>query len=162
MSATLVGRGPVLATARAALEESLAGAGQLLLISGEPGIGKSALLSQLAADGAARGARVLSGSCWDGGAPAYWPWTQVLRAAIELAPDDLDPAGFGAAARLLSGGTANQAPAGADPTAADPADPAEARFRLLDAIGEILVRLSSGAPLLITLDDLQWADEPSL
>src|SRR3954453_12983209 len=67
MSATLVGRGPVLATARAALEEALAGAGQLLLISGEPGIGKSGLASQLAADSAARGARVLSGACWDGG-----------------------------------------------------------------------------------------------
>src|SRR5689334_22309734 len=107
MSATLVGRGPVLATARAALEESLAGAGQLLLISGEPGIGKSALLGQLAADAAARGARVLHGTCWDGGAPAYWPWTQVLRAAVALAPDDLGPAGLGAAARLLTGGSAD-------------------------------------------------------
>ena len=80
MAASLVGRGPVLATARAALDECLAGAGQLLLISGEPGIGKTAVMAELADEGTDRGARVLWGTCWDGGAPAYWPWVQVLRA----------------------------------------------------------------------------------
>jgi hypothetical protein len=147
----------VVPRARAALEESLAGAGQLLLISGEPGIGKSAVLSQLTADAAARGARVLRGACWDGGTPAYWPWTQVLRAAVGPGPDRLEPADLGTAARLLTGGTTSDAPA-----VVDPADPGEARFLLLDGVGEGLARLSARLPVVVTVDDLQWADEPSL
>ncbi|NYJ07999.1 ATP-binding protein [Petropleomorpha daqingensis] len=153
MPATLVGRGPVLAAARAALEESLAGAGQLLLVSGEPGIGKSALLAVLSSEAAARGARVLHGSCWDGAAPAYWLWTQVLRSALE--PGRLTSADLGAAARLLPADPAS------DAGEASP-DPAEARFRLLDAVGETLARLAAQAPVVVVLDDLQWADEPSL
>lgn len=154
MTGALVGRGPVLATARAALDEAMAGAGQLLLISGEPGIGKSALLAALAEEAATRGARVLRGNCWDGGGtPAYWPWTQVLREAerhgLELGP----------AARLLAT-SAPRAPGSAE--SADAPDPLEARFQLLDAVGAVLARLAAEAPLVVTMDDLQWADEPSL
>jgi tetratricopeptide (TPR) repeat protein len=135
MAASLVGREPVLATARAALDECLAGTGQLLLISGEPGIGKTAVMAELAGEAATRGARVLRGSCWDGGAPAYWPWVQVLRAA-DLS-ESLDNADSGAR-------------------------PAEARLQLLDGVTEALIRLAAAGPLVIALDDLQWADEPSL
>ena len=71
----LVGREAVLGVAEAALAEMLSGAGQLLLVTGEPGIGKSALLAEVARRGAHRGARVLRGVCWRGdGAPPYWPW----------------------------------------------------------------------------------------
>ena len=97
MTGALLGRGPVMATARAALHEAMAGDGQLLLITGEPGIGKSALLSQLTEEAVAAGARVLRGNCWAGeGAPAYWPWTQVLRRAEDLGVD------LGAAGRLVA------------------------------------------------------------
>jgi hypothetical protein len=144
----------VLATAHAALDEAMAGAGQLLLISGEPGIGKSALLTELADTAATRDARVLRGNCWDGGgAPAYWPWTQVLREAERYGVD------LGPAARLL--GTSTPRPPDAA-LSADAPDPVGARFQLLDAVGAVLVRLAGMAPLLVTLDDLQWADEPSL
>jgi len=70
----LVGREAVLGVAEAALDEMLSGAGQLLLVTGEPGIGKSALLTVVARRGAHRGSRVLRGVCWRGdGAPPYWP-----------------------------------------------------------------------------------------
>ena len=72
----LVGREAVLGVAEAALDEMLSGAGQLLLVTGEPGMGKSALLAEVARRGSHRGARVLRGVCWRGDrAPPYWPWT---------------------------------------------------------------------------------------
>ena len=60
----------------------------LFLISGEPGIGKTRLADELASRARARGMQILWGRCWEGeGAPAYWPWIQVIRAylgALEL------------------------------------------------------------------------------
>ena len=76
----LVGRADVKAAVVAALDEARSGAGHLLLISGEAGIGKSAVLSYLA-DAARDDCRVLRGFCLAGsGVPPYWPWIQVLRA----------------------------------------------------------------------------------
>jgi hypothetical protein len=84
--------------AEVALDEMLSGAGQLLLVTGEPGIGKSALLTEVARRGAHRGSRVLRGACWRGDdAPPYWPWTQVSRGT------ELDNACYGEASRLLTG-----------------------------------------------------------
>ena len=57
--------------------------GRLVLLAGEPGIGKSRLADELIGQARARGARVLVGRCWEaGGAPAYWPWVQSLRAYV--------------------------------------------------------------------------------
>jgi hypothetical protein len=81
----IVGREAELALLRAALAR---GAGRLVLIAGEPGIGKSTVVEAFAA--AAR-ATVLWGAGWDGGgAPAYWPWVQVLRAAGRSFPEAAD------------------------------------------------------------------------
>ena len=145
----LVGREAVLGVAEAALDEMLSGAGQLLLVTGEPGIGKSAVLTEVARRGAHRGARVLRGVCWRGdGAPPYWPWTQVLRGM------ELDHAGYGEAGRLLAG-----QPAGGVGSAQEAAD---ARFRLFDAVAGLFTRLARDTPLLIILDDLHWADSASV
>ncbi|MCA1646673.1 MAG: AAA family ATPase, partial [Chloroflexi bacterium] len=124
-------------------------AGQLLLVTGEPGIGKSAVLTEVARRGSHRGARVLRGVCWRGdGAPPYWPWTQVLR-DIEL-----DAVGFGEAGRLLV-----SQPIGGVGSAQQAAD---ARFRLFDSVAGLFTRLARDRPLLISLDDLQWADAASV
>jgi hypothetical protein len=145
----LVGREAVLGVAEAALDEMLSGAGQLLLVTGEPGIGKSAVLTEVARRGAHRGSRVLRGVCWRGnGAPPYWPWTQVLRGV------ELDHSGYGEAGRLLAG-----QPEGGLGSAQEAAD---ARFRLFDSVAGLFTRLARDRPLLIILDDLQWADSASV
>lgn len=84
--AALVGRSLALAATRAALDATLAGHGRLVLITGEAGIGKTALAAHFAGQAAASGLAVAWGSCAEGaGAPAFWPWTQVLRATAGLA-----------------------------------------------------------------------------
>jgi len=77
----LLGREPALAAAGSVLGDALNGCGQFLMISGEAGIGKTALLASLI-DRAGPAPLVLRGFCWEGdGAPPYWPWSQVLRAS---------------------------------------------------------------------------------
>src|SRR3954453_11689705 len=126
----LVGRSSELGELRAGLEQTAAGRGSLILLSGEPGIGKTRLLQELSADAAARDWRVGAGRCWEeGGAPAYWPWIQAVRAL----GGDFE----GLAAR-----------------SADSVDPQAARFRLFDAVAQFLVEAARARPLIVLLDDL--------
>src|SRR5262252_5081038 len=86
--AILFGRERPLSVLRAAVGRTLDGQGALVLVSGEPGIGKTTLASEAAIEAKRRGALVLSGTCWDGDSrPGYWPWVQVLRALQRSVPD---------------------------------------------------------------------------
>ncbi|MGH9152369.1 MAG: AAA family ATPase, partial [Acidimicrobiales bacterium] len=77
---TLVGRAAELAAVDAALGAALEGRTTTLLVAGEAGIGKTRLLEQVARLAGARAVPVLWGRATDDdGAPAYWPWRQVLR-----------------------------------------------------------------------------------
>ena len=83
-----VGREQELATLRAAFDAALAGQAQVVLLVGEPGIGKTRLAEELATYAALRGAQVLWGRCYEWeGAPAYWPWVQIVRGYVH----DRDP-----------------------------------------------------------------------
>lgn len=133
----LVGREHDLSLLRSALGRAFAGRGGLVLISGEPGIGKTSLLDRLADEARALGGSASRGTCWDGiGAPALWPWHRVLTA--------LDPDGADVVQQLHAsvGGA--------------PDDPGQ--FALFAAISDHLRRSSRAIPLLAQLDDLQWAD----
>lgn len=140
-----------------ALVEAEAGRGALFLLVGEPGIGKTRL-----ADEAARAATprfsVCWGRCWEsGGAPAYWPWTQVLSSALR----DRSPGARGD----LAGSDAERLAAivpdlgGTRPGATEGQ---EARFELFRAVLALLGRLARERPLLLVLDDLHAADQSSL
>jgi predicted ATPase len=158
-----VGREAELAGLTADLEATLAGRGGVVLLAGEPGIGKTRLAEELATAAAARGALALWGRCWEGeGAPAFWPWVQIIRAHVQAA----DPAalrqemGAGAAdiAQLVPA-LRERLP---DLPAPPPTEPKAARFRLFDSLAGFLRAAAARRPLLLVLDDLHWADAPSL
>ena len=78
-----IGRDTELSYLRGALERAQSGQGSLILIGGEPGMGKSRLAEEFAALAKSRGANTYWGRCFeDLGAPAFWPWTQALRHLI--------------------------------------------------------------------------------
>ena len=145
----LIGREQALAAARLVLADASHGTGQLLMISGEAGIGKTAMLAELIRQ-AGPVPLVLRGFCWEGdGAPPYWPWSQVLQGS------GLPAADLGEARWLVQPTSGSAAPAGAGAAA-------DARFRLFEAAARCLGRLADDRPVLVVLDDLHWADEPSL
>ena len=157
-----VGREHELARGLALIDDSTAGAGHLLLISGEPGIGKSRLADEIARHARGRGFQVIWGRCWEaGGAPAYWPWVQSLRSLLRgVASDDLR------AALDESGPALSQLLPEVGGVAAEPLqrslDPDQARFQLFEAVTALLKRAARSQPLMLVLDDLQVADTPSL
>src|SRR5262245_25463273 len=76
-----IGREAELAELRGRLDRACGGEGSLCLLVGEPGIGKTRTAEELAAEARLRGADVRWGRCFEGeGAPAFWPWIQILRA----------------------------------------------------------------------------------
>src|SRR5260370_1972821 len=82
----LVGRESELGELSAALDDALAERGRVVIVSGEPGVGKTRLVEEAASRALASGARVWWGRCWEGGgAPVSWAWIQVLRAALRPA-----------------------------------------------------------------------------
>ena len=157
-----VGRESELEELRVGLDAAIAGRGGLFLLVGEPGIGKSRLAEEVVRDGRARGARVLIGRCWEaGGAPAYWPWVQSLRMYIEQRePTTLRSELATGAAEL-----AQIIPELRElfPNLPEPSRESEgARFRLFDSVSRFLKNAAAARPLLLVLDDLHAADEPSL
>jgi DNA-binding SARP family transcriptional activator len=158
-----VGRESELAELSAALEDALSGHGRLCLLRGEPGIGKSRLAEELITQARVRGARVLVGRCWEaGGAPAYWPWVQSLRSYLREEDPEALRAQLGASAADLTQilpELREILPGLSEPAAVEVES---ARFRLFDATTQFLRNASERRPILIVLDDLHAADEPSL
>jgi DNA-binding SARP family transcriptional activator len=158
-----VGRERELAELAAGLDDALVGRGRLILLAGEPGIGKSRLADELSAHAIGRGAQVLVGRCWEaGGAPAYWPWVQLLRAYVREAHHDTLRAHVGAGAADLAQIVPELRETFSDLPAPRSLEPDAARFRLFDATAELLRKASRSRPLVLVLDDLHAADEPSL
>ncbi|HWP08632.1 MAG TPA: AAA family ATPase [Polyangiaceae bacterium] len=130
----LFGRRSELAALVSAFERAEQGHGSLAVLSGEAGIGKSRLMRELAAHANERGSAVAWGRAWEaGGAPTFWPWTQVFR-ALECDPFE----SFGGA------------------------PDASQRFALFDQAAQVLARAAREKPHLVLLDDLHAADVPSL
>jgi tetratricopeptide (TPR) repeat protein len=128
--------------------------GRVLYFSGEPGIGKSTL-ARLAADRAHdSGISVYWGFAWEaGGAPAYWPWTQLLRSLV--ADRNVPTESLSSLGQILP-----EAYSAADKQ--EDLNPEQARFRLLEAVRGMLDSSARQTPLLLILEDLHAADSDSL
>jgi eukaryotic-like serine/threonine-protein kinase len=153
-----VGREHTLRELTKLLESAIAGRGEFALISGEAGIGKTRTAEELAKLARALGARAYTGRCYEAeGAPAYWPWIQILRQATEgcmRTPLSRIDAPSAEVAHLL--GRLSESPNGT------PLDSAEARFRLFDGITSFLSQLARKQPLMLVFDDIHWADAATL
>jgi DNA-binding SARP family transcriptional activator len=159
----LVGRDAELDELEAGLGDAFAGRGRLFLLFGEPGIGKSRLAEAVASRARARGALVVVGRCWEaGGAPAYWPWVQALRAYVRDADPEALRAQLGAGAGEIAQIVPELRDTFGDLPAPVAAESDAARFRLLDSTASFLRAASIERPLVVVLDDLHAADEPSL
>ena len=78
-----VGRQRVMGEFKAALEEVLSSQGRVVMLGGEPGIGKTRTSPELATYALTRGAQILGSRCHaDEGAPPYWPWIQIIRSYL--------------------------------------------------------------------------------
>ncbi len=172
---SFVGRARETAILRDAVRDVVAGHGRLVMLAGEPGIGKTRLAEETASYAAANGARVLWGRCWEGGgAPAFWPWIQLIRGGLGTAAwsdrilEEVKP-GLTHIARMVPELRSAlplpeplREPASGLPLADASRGPGPERFRLFDAITSLFKGLAGRTPLMMVLDDLHAADEDSL
>lgn len=148
-----------MAELRAGLEEAEAGHGSVFLVTGEPGIGKTRLADEVARIAGSRGFGVHWGRAWEvGGAPSYWPITQVLRSLSRSAEPTVLEKAVGphgsALARLLPELPQMIPGIGHAATGDD-------RFVLLEALTAVIHALAASAPQALIFDDLHAADASS-
>ena len=160
---SFVGRKREIAELEAALEDALSGSGRLVMLAGEPGIGKTRTAQQLAVRAEALGVQVFWGRCYEEpGAPPYWPWVQVIRAYVQQASTEQLATEMGLGAASISEiipEVRGKLPDLGKPPALEPE---QARFRLFDSITSFLKNVAQRQPLMLLLDDLHWADRSSL
>lgn len=156
--AALIGRVDELGVLHRAVLGSLHGPGGVVVVEGEPGAGKTALLDEAARRAAgAADLQVLWGRCIDdAAAPSMWPWVQVLGAALPQIDDDRR-------SRLLDSDLGRMVTEG-DTVIPPPREmpDATARFRFYDQAADLLEGIARTHLLIIVLDDLHWADSASL
>jgi ATP/maltotriose-dependent transcriptional regulator MalT len=140
----------------ALLERADAGAGQVALVAGEAGSGKSRLARELAHS--AERALVLYGSCDPIVDAPYQPFVEALRFLVRVAdPQALESCMAGSSAEL-----ARLVPAVGSASTDVTADPEAARQRLHAVVVSLLANVSRARPLLFVMDDIHWADGPTL
>jgi DNA-binding CsgD family transcriptional regulator len=160
-----VGRQRELASLANRLDTARRGEAGVVLISGEPGIGKSRLLQEAAEQAEQEGWRVLLGRAYDSeGMPPYLPFIEALQDYVRLCPvEELQPQlGHGAAqVALILPEVGRRLP---DLQPRPRIDAETARYALYESVSDFLeaIARASKAGLLLCLDDLQWADHSTL
>ena len=147
---------------RMALDRAATGSGSLVFLTGAPGIGASRLATEVAREAAAKGWLVLSGRCLENDGGPYGPFRDVLTAAVAATPAKalLEAAGDHGPLLATLAPSLRQKARGIAAAHEVPAD--KIREQLFKAVHEFLSGVQGAKPLLILLDDLQWADEATV
>jgi len=158
-----VGRDREIAQLRSRLLDALDGRGGLVLVGGEPGVGKTTLVKQLIREAEQRGALALFGRCYESeGTVPYSPFVEMLEQALALMPPDIVREDMGDDAPEV----ARMVPAlrRRFPDIPDPLDlpPEQQQRYFFNAVGSFVSRGSYRFPLLMVMDDVHWADESTL
>jgi transcriptional regulator with XRE-family HTH domain/tetratricopeptide (TPR) repeat protein len=167
----LVARDAEMERLLAALDRAVQGDGRLVLLAGEPGIGKTRLAQELTVAARERGVLVATGRCYEPQqSVAYYPFLEALALAYSAAPADLRttvPHRWPEVARLLPDQVPDQegiatSPSGTTPSGAAPAGGGHDQQRLFWQTTAFLQALATRRPVALLLDDLHWADASSL
>lgn len=157
----IAGRGSELRQARGLWARAAAGKTQTLLVSGEPGIGKTRLVQELVALAEVSGGRVLQGWCYARTAEPFGPFKQILRTVVA----DLAPV-VAAAPEFVAAGVLTLVPE-YQPRFPDihlplSVDTAGDQQRQFEAVAILLSSLSQQTPVLLVVEDAHWADSGTL
>jgi eukaryotic-like serine/threonine-protein kinase len=158
-----VGRAAELERLKEAVDSAFGGQGSLVMLAGEPGIGKTRLAEEASTYARLRGGRVLLGKCVESeGALPYLPFVEALRHYVADCSDDALRAelatGGGDVAKLVS--EIRQRITDLPESARS--EPEEERYRLFESVSVFLLNAARARPILLVLDDVHWADRPSL
>jgi DNA-binding SARP family transcriptional activator len=142
-------------------EAAKAGQRQVVLLAGEPGIGKSRLAAELAAIAHGEGAVVLSGRCDEGLGVAYQPVVEALRHYVRHCHVETLDAQLGDGRWQLARLVPELAEGRSSPSGF-PADAETDRLRMFDAVADLLGSVARSRPVLLVQEDLHWAAAPTL
>ncbi|MCK4794412.1 MAG: AAA family ATPase [Desulfobacteraceae bacterium] len=162
-SDVFVGRTAELELLRNGWEETVAGRAIIISVAGEPGIGKSRLL-EIFATAIAHDARVFKGRCFpEKGVPPYFPWVQIISSYVDTCDAKQLQKVLGKHAPIIAEVVNEiQVVLGKLDPLEKLEDPDSARFRLYQSIVAFFKNAATIHPIVIVLDDIQWADAPSL
>ena len=155
METPLFGRQADLARLRRRLHDAVGGAGHVVTVVGEAGIGKTRLVTTFAADAVAESCRVVFGHCHESDAVlAFAPWVDACRRALAVDDDalrSLHPSRRAELARLLPEAGLPGLPA-----------PSDSLLSLFESVAELFEQMAARQPLVLVLEDVHWADDMSL
>ena len=154
-----IGRSEERSLLRRAVDRAITGAGGVVLISGEAGVGKTRLVDEIAAEAKARGMFVVRGHCADmEGAPPYAPFVEAIEYGLAVTARDVFKASMGDAGPEIARFVPKVRLAYPDlpPTLALPTD--QARHYMFESVCDFFERAAVIQPMLIALEDMHWAD----
>jgi len=154
----MVGREAEKQSLSEAYQEAQQGSGNIVLVRGEPGIGKSCLASTFAEEVKGESTWVVYGQCHETlGSPPFWPWLQILR-NLQLTDDSL---GLSPAAIFADLAAAEKQQRNRSSSLLSD-NIGTAQFLLFSKIANVITQYASQRTLILVIDDLHWADKSSL
>jgi class 3 adenylate cyclase/tetratricopeptide (TPR) repeat protein len=159
----LVGRGAELEELNRLWGDARGGGRAVVVIVGEPGIGKTRLAAELCRGAYAEGAAVLLGRCYEDSIVPYQSFVEALRHHVSETPLDELRLQVGRHRPVLARLIPELADPASQPTTnAAGASPEGEQFQLFDSVASLLRAIAEQHPLILVLDDLHWADVPTL